>query len=839
MTKSAKRKKERNTDFTKPKLKLGKGKQSATNAVDTSFKARSIALPQQSISVSKDASAPTTKRKLTLEDLLAHLKHYNAGIRKDALQGLRELLEEHYDLIEPNLLKLVNASARLISDEDASVRKEFHSFFSWLLPRVPRVRLLLFLGSSHSSHGVPVPVQEHLPPHASTLLLFTASAQTHIFPEIRIDAIRILDLLLEFIPDQVVSGVLDANPGGGQGSHGRKVLDGYLGLLSIGARFSEDEGKRTGSSLGAMGYSTTLITLSSASKARVLRSFSKFLLHATAHETVAQATASHPSNSTIPLWYLSPSFSSLEAFESFTKIMSVHRSSRTYEHSPCIWKPSDDLGDDDDDYAGRFPLAISDNIDTAENLSDLERIAADIDLLVNSDKHEEDLDSFGACLTASLCRTVHPVLVSTFLDCAPSVFSPTQTSPESDELELVLSLMEISRCLYGRLLRDGNATQDQKHAVHEGLETLISYMMVYFPFGENRILAQDMKAETMFQQMNLIYCELFSLHSLSAVDVDETKKLEGVNGRTAKRRKLTHHVSKASKSSLTNQGVRVQEYVIRCLHGSAAPGANGGAYPLGQTLSVQTYVALLPTLWWLLNYPANDENDPFEVLEAIVQHATKIGSGSGVKMAATQFIACLVLLQSERSYRGILRIGRSSPESSQTVFILLVFLRISQRRSWLNDAGILPALCTRLQPFFTTQHAARGELRGPYARLNKPPAEAQSPHTENEGQEFAPLKRLALDVAATLVLGFPSPSAPLNLPPRTNAEGRARKAEGRVGAGSEASAASARGAGSTATAGVPGFSKSEYESREGLRRAVEKAVVGTAEEAYWRGVSGR
>lgn len=49
-----------------------------------------IALPTQSITVVKDENAPTTKRKLTIDDLLAHLKHYSPSVKKGeffSLQG--------------------------------------------------------------------------------------------------------------------------------------------------------------------------------------------------------------------------------------------------------------------------------------------------------------------------------------------------------------------------------------------------------------------------------------------------------------------------------------------------------------------------------------------------------------------------------------------------------------------------------------------------------------------------------------------------------------------------------------------------------------------------------
>jgi pre-rRNA-processing protein IPI1 len=94
-----------------------------------------VALPKQSINAVKDGSVPTTKRNQSLDDLLAQLKHYSSGVRKgkafsisgesswmimftvDALAGLRELLSEYSELIEPSLARLVNQCVALISDE--------------------------------------------------------------------------------------------------------------------------------------------------------------------------------------------------------------------------------------------------------------------------------------------------------------------------------------------------------------------------------------------------------------------------------------------------------------------------------------------------------------------------------------------------------------------------------------------------------------------------------------------------------------------------------------------------------------------------------------------------
>jgi len=51
-----------------------------------------------------------------------------------------------------------------------------------------------------------------------------------------------------------------------------------------------------------------------------------------------------------------------------------------------------------------------------------------------------------------LARTLHPIIVATFLDCAPAAFGLGSTN--STELELIASVVDISRGLYGVILQE-------------------------------------------------------------------------------------------------------------------------------------------------------------------------------------------------------------------------------------------------------------------------------------------------------------------------------------------------------------------------------------------------
>ena len=77
----------------KAKLKVGKAKQPAANATNTSVKVKRVSLPSQTVgrgSLEEGAEAstsagPTTKRRLGLDDLVGQLGHYSVHVRKGAL----------------------------------------------------------------------------------------------------------------------------------------------------------------------------------------------------------------------------------------------------------------------------------------------------------------------------------------------------------------------------------------------------------------------------------------------------------------------------------------------------------------------------------------------------------------------------------------------------------------------------------------------------------------------------------------------------------------------------------------------------------------------------------
>ncbi|XP_056618084.1 testis-expressed protein 10 homolog [Triplophysa dalaica] len=170
------KKRKRQDDFQKVKLKVGKKKPKADNATDVNFKSKSIHLPEQ---LKQSNAGPTTHRHLNIKDLLSQLHHYNSNVKQGALVGLRELLSAHPTLVEQHTSAILSEVAALFTDKDGTVRAAV-------------VRLLRFVAQC-------IPV-ERVAPFFPLLSAHLTCAMTHISESIQEDALRFLDVLLEHFP---------------------------------------------------------------------------------------------------------------------------------------------------------------------------------------------------------------------------------------------------------------------------------------------------------------------------------------------------------------------------------------------------------------------------------------------------------------------------------------------------------------------------------------------------------------------------------------------------------------------------------------------------------------
>ncbi|KAJ1967604.1 rRNA processing protein, partial [Dispira parvispora] len=102
-----------------------------------------------------------------------------AVVRKEAVQGLEEIVRQHPEHLVQNLGAVVHALVRLFVDDEPVLRKLVRQFCQTHLAQVPLTGLA---------------------PFHSLIMAFTCSAMTHIEEDIRLDGLRLLDNWVDIFP---------------------------------------------------------------------------------------------------------------------------------------------------------------------------------------------------------------------------------------------------------------------------------------------------------------------------------------------------------------------------------------------------------------------------------------------------------------------------------------------------------------------------------------------------------------------------------------------------------------------------------------------------------------
>ena len=125
---------------------------------------------------------------------------------------MKELFHANDSLLVLHTGTTINALVKLISDTESTVRKALIDFLNWYFIQLDR---------------------NSVEPFMETLIFFTVSALSNIFLEIRLDAIKVLDLLLQHFPEGVVQGWNVATYSEGEESLGSRVMNGLLSFLGV------------------------------------------------------------------------------------------------------------------------------------------------------------------------------------------------------------------------------------------------------------------------------------------------------------------------------------------------------------------------------------------------------------------------------------------------------------------------------------------------------------------------------------------------------------------------------------------------------------------------------
>jgi pre-rRNA-processing protein IPI1 len=128
---------------------------------------------------------------------------------------MKELLLAYPDLRTAQFPALIQAVCKTLTDAEASVRSLLPPLLSAVLPLVPTSTLA---------------------PHLPVLLLHATSALSSIFPAVRVDAVRVLGVLLDEGGagcDRIADGWETGSGGRGEGG---RVLEGLLAVLGVGGK---------------------------------------------------------------------------------------------------------------------------------------------------------------------------------------------------------------------------------------------------------------------------------------------------------------------------------------------------------------------------------------------------------------------------------------------------------------------------------------------------------------------------------------------------------------------------------------------------------------------------
>lgn len=161
----------------KTKLKAKKDLPKGTNVTKTNFKVKKIVIKEQL--KKRTEKEALSIRKLNVKELITRLNHFNTNTRKDALDGLTELISTHPEILEKDLGLIIHGVSPMILNVEKIVRHE-------------SLKVLHLILSNLSV--------EKIDPFFDVMSTFLRSAMTHINSRIQEDSLLFLDILLLCAP---------------------------------------------------------------------------------------------------------------------------------------------------------------------------------------------------------------------------------------------------------------------------------------------------------------------------------------------------------------------------------------------------------------------------------------------------------------------------------------------------------------------------------------------------------------------------------------------------------------------------------------------------------------
>ena len=164
-------------------IKLPKG----LNVTNATFKTQKLVLLNQSQpSASKEDlnSGLVTKKKLGLKEVLGKLNNQSLSTRLDGLEGLKELVTAHRNIIDENLSLIVNRLVPFLTEREAKLRNV----------GIPLLESIVSQVNPSSLESLCPIISAHL-----------CCGLSHIDDEIQLESIKVLDTLIQFQPAFILS----------------------------------------------------------------------------------------------------------------------------------------------------------------------------------------------------------------------------------------------------------------------------------------------------------------------------------------------------------------------------------------------------------------------------------------------------------------------------------------------------------------------------------------------------------------------------------------------------------------------------------------------------------
>ncbi|KAL5216290.1 hypothetical protein ABZP36_007691 [Zizania latifolia] len=208
----AKPKQRGGVDFKKYKHKVGRKLPPPKNATNTEIKSKAIMLPEQSMASERTGMA-VNKRGLTLRELLQQTGHYNANVRRAALNGIKDIVAKHPSELTLHKVAIVEKLQERICDTDKVVRESLFNILQSLI--FPSLK------------------EDNAISMRSTLFLLMANilnGMTHLSMDIQLMSFRFLELVVINFPSSFPR-------------YAEQVFDNFLAVLSNNRIHLQDKNK--------------------------------------------------------------------------------------------------------------------------------------------------------------------------------------------------------------------------------------------------------------------------------------------------------------------------------------------------------------------------------------------------------------------------------------------------------------------------------------------------------------------------------------------------------------------------------------------------------------------